>query len=76
MLKENIRICDVCDEEISKGETYRVEVIKPEVAAIFLNTSDKDLIPTWTQKPDGTVILDVCLDCHLSMGNPSNRKKK
>jgi len=68
MLRENVRICDVCGSKIPKGETYRSVTITAESAAIFFKTSDKNLVPTWTQNPNGTVRLDICLDCHLSMG--------
>ena len=69
MLKDDIRICDVCGEDIPKCDIYRVATITPEVADVFLNLRDKDLVPTWTQNYDGTVSLDICLDCHLSMGD-------
>jgi len=76
MLKRNTRICDVCGNEIPKGTTYRVATITPEVAALFLNENDIDLVPTWTQNPDGTVRLDICLDCHLSMGEALETKEE
>ena len=76
MLKENVRICDICSGEIPKGETYRAATIVPKVATIFFSTKGKDLMPTWTQNPNGTVRLDICLDCHLSMGEKIKSEEK
>ncbi|MFQ6003634.1 MAG: hypothetical protein ACE5KJ_07805 [Candidatus Zixiibacteriota bacterium] len=75
MLKENTRICDLCGEEIPKGTVYHVENLSPEATAVFLEVGDVDLVPTWTQNPDGTVRLDICLDCYLSMGHPPDMKE-
>jgi hypothetical protein len=68
MLKNSSRICDVCGGKIPKGTTYRAATITQEAAMLFLSITDIDLLPTWTQNLDGTVRLDICLDCHLSMG--------
>lgn len=65
---EDGRSCDLCGEGIAVGERYRVARLPPEIAAIFLDTDDRDLMPTLTQEPDGNVRLDICLICHLSMG--------
>lgn len=75
MLKGRIRICEVCGDEIPKGTKYRVSNMRPEGAAMLLELSDTDLIPTWTQNPDGKVRLDICLDCSISMGHPPDIKK-
>jgi hypothetical protein len=75
VLKNNSRICDVCGGEIPKGTTSRVAKIRPEAAAIFLETNDPDMVPTWMQNPDGTVRIDVCLECHMNMGEALNTEE-
>jgi hypothetical protein len=71
MLHENVRTCDVCEEEILKGETYKVVAVLREMVPLFVSmtVSDPDLMPNWTQREDGSVRLDVCLDCALNMGS-------
>ena len=69
MLRENDRICDVCGENIPNGRMFRAANIPPGAAALFLDIEDPGLIPTWDQNPDGTVRLDICQECTLSMGN-------
>ena len=65
MLKDGERFCDVCEEKIPKGAVYRRSHL-PAYAAVLLNP---DLAPTWTTNPDGTLSLDACTTCVLSMGN-------
>jgi hypothetical protein len=67
MLKDGKRFCDVCEEEIPKGTTYRRSRLPAYAAALL--TIDPDLAPTWTTNPDGTLSLDACTTCVLSMGN-------
>jgi hypothetical protein len=74
MLDGNIRFCDICQEEIPKGDKYRSVTLRPEGAAMLLSAGDPDLIPTWKENPDGTVTLDVCNICTLSMDNVSEIK--
>ena len=69
MLDKAARFCDVCGEEIPKGTIYRLTNLQPEGAAMLLEVRDKDLVPTWTQNPDGTVNLDICKTCHLSLAH-------
>ena len=68
MIKGGNRECDVCGSVIPKGTTYRYAKISPDKAALLLDTSDPDMTPTWTQESDGTVRIDICLECHISMG--------
>jgi hypothetical protein len=67
MIIGNTRKCDICGEEIPAGTTYRVNKMSPETAALMLDITDPDCMPTWTQEPDGTVRMDICLDCDLGM---------
>lgn len=71
MIRDGVRVCDVCEGEIPKGETYRITRLLPEQAQLFLDTQiqDVDMLPTWTQEENGKVRLDICLECHISMGN-------
>jgi len=68
MLKERKRICDVCGEEIPKGTKFRKSTMPAEAAALLVAPDDPDLIPTWTVNADGTITMDVCLECTVSMG--------
>lgn len=74
MVKDNKRICDICNVEIPKGTTYQARTLAPEQAAMFfaIEVHDPDMLPNWTQNPDGTVQMDICMDCYLSMSFPSN----
>lgn len=67
MLKDGERFCDVCEEEIPKGAVYRRSHLL--AYAVVLLTIDPDSPPTWTTNPDGTLSLDACTTCVLSMGN-------
>lgn len=69
MFKDNLRFCDVCADEIPKGTKYCVTTLSPEAAAAFLDVTDPDLVPTWMQNQDGTLRLDICGTCYLSMGS-------
>lgn len=71
MLREGTRHCDVCDEEIPKGEWYRAATVPAKNAELFASMIcdyDTEMMPTWTQDASGNVRLDVCLECHSSMG--------
>lgn len=69
MLQNDRRICDVCGEQIAKGEKYRRVKLAPTALAMLQSSDDRDLVPTMTVNPDGTVNMDICLTCTLSMGN-------
>ena len=71
MLRENDRFCDVCGFVIPKGTKYRVSVVPETNALLFASSfagSDPDLLPTTTVDRSGNIRLDICLECHLSMG--------
>ena len=68
MIDGNTRKCDICGSVIPKGSTYRVSRISPDKAILLLDVPDPEMWPTWTQEADGTVRLDICLECHISMG--------
>lgn len=77
MLKDGGRVCDVCGEEIPKGQKFRKSTMPAHAATLLPATDDPDLIPTWTVNDDGTVTMDICLMCTVSMGKlvpdgPSN----
>ena len=68
MLKERKRMCDVCGEHIPQGTHYRKSTMPAEAAALLSAPGDPDLIPTWTVNDDGSVTMDICLECTISMG--------
>lgn len=39
-----------------------------------LDISDPELMTSWIQLPDGAVRIDICLDCHISMGGISTNE--
>ncbi len=63
--KDGKRFCDVCDEKIPAGTKYQRNRM-PARAAELLKL-DPDLTPNWTTNPDGTISMDICLTCVLSM---------
>jgi hypothetical protein len=65
MTKDGKRFCDVCEEMIPVGTKYRRNCM-PARAAELLKL-DPDLAPNWTTNPDGTISMDICLTCVLSM---------
>lgn len=50
--------------------------MRPEAAAILRSAHDPDLIPTSTSNADGTISLDICVTCTLSMGAPPGQESK
>ena len=48
-----------------------MRTVPPDRAAfaldIFLSTDDPAMVPTWTKNPDGSIRLDLCLTCSMSM---------
>ena len=70
MLREDDRVCDVCGDGIARGIPYRVGTLTPHPAAELLDTDEPELVPTWTQLPDGTVQLEICLECFALMDDP------
>lgn len=66
MTKDGQRFCDVCDEKIPAGTKYQCNHM-PVHAAELLKAHDPVLTPTWTMNPDGTISMDICITCVLSM---------
>jgi hypothetical protein len=66
MTRDEQRFCDVCEEAIPAGTKYQRSHMPAQAAELL--TLDPDLTPTWTTNPDGTVSMDICLTCVLSMG--------
>lgn len=76
MKSGGVRFCDVCEAEIPSGEKFRRVLCRPEATMMFRAADDPDIRPTWTENPDGTVTLEICLDCVMGMGKalPENER--
>ncbi len=62
MLRGDQRLCDICDEVIPRGTAHRCGYTTPDtVKSWFVDAPE--LIPSFTEEPDGTVRLDVCVEC-------------
>ena len=64
MLKGDKRTCDVCEAAILKEQIYSQSTIPPEKAPVargLLNRKGH----SFTENPDGSIALDVCLNCKL-----------
>jgi hypothetical protein len=70
MVRNGARLCDVCENLIPFNAAYRLGTLSPQAAAGLLEVDDARLVPTWTQVPDGTVELDICLECFGLMDDP------
>jgi hypothetical protein len=68
MLENGQRFCDVCNEKIPKGSTYQRSSMPVRATDLLTAGHDPDLVPTWTTNPDGTISMDICVICVLSMG--------
>lgn len=68
MLKDNIRLCDLCGEVIPKGQRYAVTIIQREEVLLAESAfaTSPDTAPTRTVDANGNLRLDICLDCKLS----------
>ena len=62
MLKLNNRTCDMCGADILKEQIYNRSTIPPEQAPVARSLLDGH---SFTETPDGSLILDVCLGCEL-----------
>ena len=65
MLRGDQRQCDICDEIIPRGATYRVGYTIPEALKSWFEDA-AELIPTFKLEPDGTVRIDMCITCAAS----------
>ena len=68
MRQSGSRVCDVCGQAIPPRETYQTVTIPAGAAASLLEVREPDLVPTWTELPNGKVRLDICSTCTVSMG--------
>lgn len=60
MLRKDTFFCDVCRAEILEKDSSQAINLSAEDLTILLNTID---LTTLSRKPDGTVCVDLCVDC-------------
>jgi len=70
------RFCDVCENEIPKNDHYRRVHLTRPATELLASPDDPNLIPTWTQNPDGTVNMDICLTCSVAMSSTFSSEDK
>ena len=70
MLKDGVRLCDVCGDVISKGQKYAVNVIPKDQAELAdsLFAAAPNISPTRTVDAEGSLRVDICLECRVNMG--------
>ena len=70
ILKDNLRLCDVCGEVIPKGQQYAVTLIPKEKVPLAESAfaTSPDTAPTRTVDANGNLRQDICLDCKLNTG--------
>ena len=69
MLKDDQRLCDICDEVIPRGIEYRAGWTIPEaVEEWFEEQPDPSRHATFSVEPDGTVRFEVCMRCVMEHG--------
>ena len=68
MIRERNRICDVCGDGIPKGTKYSKSTMPAEAAALLAAGNGPGTTPTWTVNADGTITMDICQECEISMG--------
>jgi hypothetical protein len=67
MLQNGQRVCDVCNATITKGTRYQHNRMPAQSASLLTADQDPDLTPSWTTNADGTISMDICATCSLSM---------
>jgi len=75
MLRNGARLGDVCGDEVPCRTRYRRGMLTPHAAADLLDTDAPKLVPTWAQLPDGTVEVEICLECSAVMDDPVSWRK-
>ena len=65
MIKDNSRLCDICDEVIPRGIVYRCGYTNPDVLRSSFSDAP-ELLQTFIPEPDGAVRLDVSAECAAS----------
>jgi len=72
MLNGSTRICDLCACEIPEGVKYRVTIVPKRQADFFRDLLERvsglEMTPTTTVDPAENIRMDVCLECHRSLG--------
>jgi hypothetical protein len=67
MYQDRIRKCDACEEVIPKKTTYNKSTIGREHAAA-VKTMFAAAGVSFTENPDGSITVDLCLECYSQMG--------
>ncbi len=67
MVKNFIPNCDFCGDEIPLDQHTRRNVPSNGVELLMVALGNSDPALEFTQKPDGTVDLDTCLDCYVRL---------
>ena len=75
MIRDSQRICDCCEEEIAKGTKYKKAHLSRTQLAILQSSDDPEIQFTWTEHPDGTITIDLCLECVINMGSVPTREE-
>lgn len=65
MLKSDKRTCDMCDTAMLKDQIYSRSTIPPEKASVARGLLKGH---AFTEDPDGSIALDICLNCKLPAG--------
>jgi hypothetical protein len=61
VLKSNGRYCDGCGQKLPPGSRLSLQVVSKEEA--------ETLGAPGVQNPDGTVTIDLCLNCRVQRAN-------
>ena len=72
MVKDGIRVCDACGDTIPNGTTYAVHTFPKDEAELVRSLTERspDTAPTFTVDSDGSMRLDIYLNCKANMGMP------
>jgi hypothetical protein len=61
MLKDPDRFCDGCGQKLPATSKLSSQVVSKEEAAAYRSGAQ--------QNPDGTVMIDLCLQCRVNRAN-------
>jgi hypothetical protein len=67
MLDNGIRRCDACEEVIPRRTTYNKSTVRPDRAA-WVKAMFASAGVSFTENPDGSLTVDLCLECYSHMG--------
>jgi hypothetical protein len=73
MMRDGIRRCDACEEVIPKGTTYNKSSVGRERAAMAKAMFGAAGV-SFTENPDGSITVDLCLECYSQMGFGNRRR--